>query len=127
MPFLRNTLKREGTYVFRGMVQEKKGRVVMEQPEIFSDAAYESVRGQLMPIYGLTAGLNNKTVSKAVRQLLDEKILEQEYLPEDVRSRYHLSEINFAIRQIHFPENQESLIEARKGWFSTSSSSFFWL
>lgn len=114
MPFLRNTLKRGGTYVFRGMVQEKKGRVVMEQPEIFSDAAYESVRGQLMPVYGLTAGLNNKTISKAVRQLLDEKILEQEYLPEDVRNRYHLSEINFAIGQIHFPENQENLIEARK-------------
>lgn len=114
MPFLRSTLKRGGTYVFRGMVQEKKGRVVMEQPEIFTDAAYEAVRGQLMPVYGLTAGLTNKVISKAVRQLLDEKILEQEYLPENIRRRCQLPEVNFAIGQIHFPKDQESLIAARR-------------
>ena len=49
MPFLRNTLKRGGTYVFRGNIREKKGRLVMEHPEIFTEASYEGVRGQLMP------------------------------------------------------------------------------
>lgn len=114
MPFLRNTLKKGEAYVFRGLVQEKKGRVVMEQPEIFSDTAYDGVRGQLMPVYALTAGLTNKVVTKAVRQLLDDKILEQEYLPDDIRRSCNLPEINYAIDQIHFPENRESLVAARR-------------
>lgn len=114
MPFLRNTLKRGGTYVFRGNIREKKGKLVMEHPEIFTDASYENVRGQLMPIYALTAGLSNKLVTKTVRQLLEERFLEQEYLPEEIRMRYHLPEINYAIGQVHFPKNKESLITARR-------------
>lgn len=114
MPFLRNTLKRGGTYVFRGNIREKKGKLVMEHPEIFTDASYENVRGQLMPIYALTAGLSNKLVTKTVRQLLEERFLEQEYLPEEIRMRYHLPEINYAISQVHFPKNKESLITARR-------------
>ena len=114
MPFLRNTLKRGGTYVFRGNIREKKGRLVMEHPEIFTEASYEGVRGQLMPIYALTAGLSNKLVTKTVRQLLEERFLEQEYLPEEIRMRYHLPEINYAIGQVHFPETRESLITARR-------------
>lgn len=114
MPFLRNTLKRGGTYVFRGNIREKKGRLVMEHPEIFTEASYEGVRGQLMPIYALAAGLSNKLVTKTVRQLLEERFLEQEYLPEEIRMRYHLPEINYAIGQVHFPETRESLITARR-------------
>lgn len=113
MPYLRSTLKRGGTYIFRGLIVQKAGRTVMEQPEIFTDASYEAVRGQLMPIYSLTAGLSNKLVAKTVRQLLQERVLETEYLPEDLRQRYHLAEINFAIGRIHFPRDKEDLIQAR--------------
>jgi ATP-dependent DNA helicase RecG len=114
MPFLRNTLKRGSRYVFRGMVQEKRGVIQMDQPEIFTDTAYEKTSGRMMPVYALTAGLSNKTISKAVRVLLDDKLLETEYLPEDIRSRFQLSEINYAVCQIHFPDNRKSMEAARK-------------
>lgn len=38
----------------------------MEQPEIFTPAAYHELLASLQPVYGLTAGLTNKMVSKAV-------------------------------------------------------------
>ena len=41
MPFLKNTLTPGSTYIFRGRVQKKKGRLVMEQPEYFTPEAYE--------------------------------------------------------------------------------------
>lgn len=114
MPFLRSSLKPGETYIFRGKIAEKGGRTVMEQPEIFSEAAYQGVRGRLMPIYGLTAGLNNKTVVKTVRQLLEERTLEKEYLDGETREKYRLAEINFAVNEIHFPGNRENLVEARR-------------
>lgn len=114
MPFLRSSLKPGETYIFRGKIAEKGGRTVMEQPEIFSEAAYQGVRGRLMPIYGLTAGLNNKTIVKTVRQLLEERTLEKEYLDGETREKYRLAEINFAVNEIHFPGNRENLVEARR-------------
>ena len=63
MPFLRSTLKKGSVFIFRGKIQEKSGRLVMEQPEIFTPAAYHELLASLQPVYGLTAGLTNKMVS----------------------------------------------------------------
>jgi ATP-dependent DNA helicase RecG len=114
MPFLRSVLKRGGLYVFRGRVSRRGGRLNMEHPEIFTAASYEAVEGQLRPVYPLTAGLTNKMVVKAMSQLLEQRQLQTEYLPEDMRARYGLCEINFAAAQIHFPESREALLQARR-------------
>ena len=114
MPFLRSTLKKGASYVFRGKVQEKSGRLVMEQPEVFTLGAYEEMISHLQPVYGLTKGLTSKMVGKAVRQLLESRALEQEYLPEEIREENGLCEINFALEQIHFPDNPDMLQKARR-------------
>lgn len=114
MPFLKNSLSPGMTYIFRGRVQKKKGRLVMEHPEIFSPEAYEGFLDSMQPVYGLTAGLSNKTVTKAVKQVFDELDLDTEYLPEHIRMEQELAEYNFALRTIHFPVKREDLLLARK-------------
>lgn len=113
MPYLRTTLKMGGVFVLRGLVAEKNGRLVMEQPELFTPAAYEEKLHAMQPIYGLTAGLTNKLVTKLVAQILEEAPEWPEYLPEDIRMEAHLAEYNFAVRQIHFPRDMESFLAAR--------------
>ncbi|MDO4489789.1 MAG: ATP-dependent DNA helicase RecG [Lachnospiraceae bacterium] len=113
MPFLRSTLKRGSRFVFRGKVIMKNNRPVMEHPEIYTMAAYQDMQGKLLPVYGLTAGLTNKTVSKAVAQLLAGKTLESEYLPFEIRESLGLAELNYAISTIHFPDSEEALLQAR--------------
>ena len=112
-PYLRNTLRQGGFYVFRGRVVRKNGKLTMEHPEIFTGAAYEEVLNRMQPVYGLTAGLTNKSVTKYVRQLLKEQPLEGEYLPEDIRERYSLADHNFAVQNIHFPKDSQAMITAR--------------
>ena len=107
-PYLRNTLKKGNSYVFRGKVIRKNGRLCMEHPEIFTPAGYEEVLHRMQPVYGLTFGLTNKTITKYVKQLLEEMPLEGEYLPEDIRENY-----NFAVQNIHFPKNQAAFFQAR--------------
>ena len=114
MPFLRSTLKKGSVFIFRGKIQEKSGRLVMEQPEIFTPAAYHELLASLQPVYGLTAGLTNKMVSKAVAQVLERCAPAQDYLPEKIRARYELCEINYAIHEVHFPKDQEHLATARR-------------
>ena len=114
MPFLRGTLKAGSRFVFRGRVVKKNGRMTMEQPEIDSLAAYESRAGSMQPIYGQTKGLGNKAISKAVAQALENRGMEREYLPEDIRTRHELAEYNFALEHIHFPSSRQELLFARK-------------
>ncbi len=114
MPFLRGTLKAGSRFVFRGRVVKKNGRMTMEQPEIYSLAAYESRAGSMQPIYGQTKGLGNKAISKAVAQTLENRGMEREYLPEDIRTRHELAEYNFALEHIHFPSSRQELLFARK-------------
>ena len=114
MPFLRNSLLPGCIYIFRGRVQKKKGRTTMDQPEIYAPEDYEKLLDTMQPIYGLTGGLSNKTVTKAVRQAFEQLDLDTEYLPERIRNEQQLAEYNFSLRAIHFPVKREDLLLARK-------------
>lgn len=115
MPFLKNTLFENQHITLRGRITRKKNAVVMEHPEIFNPSEkYEEKRNSLQPIYGLTAGLSNNMVMKAMKQALDGLDLTKEHLPEEIRLKYELTEYNYAIRGIHFPEDKEVFYHARK-------------
>ena len=116
MPFLRNTLSGGGVITLRGRVVRKKtGDLVMEHPEMFYPSAkYEEKLHTLQPVYGLTAGLSNNMVMKAMKQALDGLDLTREILPDSLRLKYGLAEYNYAVRGIHFPEDKEVFYHARE-------------
>lgn len=114
MPYLRTVLKKGSLFVFRGRIVRKQSRLQMEHPEIFTPAAYEEILHSLQPVYSLTSGLSNKTISKMIRQLLLELPMYGEFLPENIREHYQLADINYALRTIHFPKNMEELLLSRK-------------
>ena len=115
MPFLRNTLAGGGPVTLRGRVARRRKELVMEQPEIFyPPEKYEEKAGTLQPLYGLTKGLTNNTISKTVGQVLKNLDLSREVLPEKLRLKYGLAEYNYALRGIHFPEDKEVYFHARK-------------
>lgn len=115
MPFLKNSLKIGARYIFRGRYVVKQKHAVLEQPQLYTLAAYKELMGEMQPVYPLTKGLSNKTVTKAVRQALEKYKtgLEKEYIPAKIREKYHLAEHNFALVQIHFPKSMEEYMQAR--------------
>lgn len=114
MPFLRNTLSGGGVITLRGRVVEKNGGLVLEHPEMFYPSEkYKDKLYTLQPIYGLTAGLSNNTLTKAMKQALEQLDLSKDYLPDDLRLKLGLAEYNYAIRGIHFPEDKEVFYHAR--------------
>ena len=114
MPFLRNSLKMGSKYLFRGKVTRKNGVLVIEQPKILTREEYYNKKKMLQPIYGLTAGLSNNAVAKAVTLALKESCMEKEYLPLELRKKYQLKEIRASLKEIHFPKNEQTMIEARR-------------
>ncbi len=70
---------------------------------------------QIHPIYKQTAGLNNKTISNAVKQalsLLPNTV--NDPLPEQVRKTFGLCNLKQAVNNIHFPQDREQLEHARQ-------------
>lgn len=115
MPFLKNTLGRGGVVTLRGRIVERRGELCMEQPELFFPSAkYNEKEDTMQPIYPLTSGLTNNMMMKAVKQALENLDLKREFLPNSIRLEYQLAEYNFAVKQIHFPQDKESFFKARE-------------
>lgn len=114
MPYLKNTLRPDSHFIFRGRVIRKKNGLTMEQPQMFKPEAYEELLSSMRPVYAQTKGLGNKMITSAVEQALAFRTLERDYLPAGLRAANELAEYNFAIEHIHFPSNEEELKFARK-------------
>ena len=114
MPYLKNTLRPDSHFIFRGRVIRKKNGLTMEQPQMFKPEAYEELLSSMRPVYAQTKGLGNKMITSAVEQALAIRTLERDYLPAGLRIANELAEYNFAIEHIHFPSNEEELKFARK-------------
>ena len=114
MPFLSNRLKMGTRYILRGKVGRKNGKLVLEQPKMYSKNEFFKQVGRLHPIYPLTAGLTNHAVEKAVRDAIGSLEGAAEFLPADLRKRQNLLAYRKAIHDIHFPKNQLEYRKARK-------------
>ncbi len=113
-PYLRSHLLPGRVYVFRGLVKVKGNTRTLTQPQIFAPEEYETLRQKLRPVYPLTASLTENALRKAIAQALEAVDLQGDYLPEDMRLADELAAEDYAIRQIHFPEDEHAMLMARK-------------
>ena len=69
---------------------------------------------RIVPVYQLVEGLSIKTLRRAIYNAIEqyEPVL-QNVIPSEIMLRNNLLERKKAIRQIHFPENEEILEKAR--------------
>ena len=70
---------------------------------------------QIVPVYPLTEGLQQKTARKAAASALDTFLIDvEEPLPQSLLQSQKLREIQWCLRQIHHPDSEESRIQARR-------------
>lgn len=112
-PYLKNQLQIGATFVFRGFVKELRQALVIDQPKLFKEDDYNKKMGEMQPVYPLVRGLTNNIVTKAVRDTL-EQVSKPEFLPQSIREKYDLIDVKDAVKQIHFPKNNQEFQIARK-------------
>lgn len=113
-PYMRNQLTMGTRHLFRGRVVRKKGTLVIEQPKKYGREEYGRLLRVLQPVYRLTEGLRNNTISKAVAVALAECEKEAELLPAEIAKAHALISHRSAIEEIHFPKCMETLTDARR-------------
>ena len=118
MPFIHKIILEDQEVIFYGKVKKSGSRLIMDHPEfeiISSDNSDSSHihLARITPIYPLPSGISQRPLRAAIFNLLqsipDNEL--QEILPaneEDPISRTN------AIRQIHFPDSEESMQVSRQ-------------
>lgn len=114
MPYLRSQLKRGQTVLLRGRLVRDRYGIQMDQPRIYSEEEYARLQRTLQPVYRTTEGLTDKKIAKSVSQALEDCEDSPEFLPEEILARQVLVGERKALGQIHFPENSERLLAARR-------------
>ena len=113
--YVKDSLVRGESYVFYGKMEINGHRRSMTNPVFERGASDCGVTGRIVPVYRLAEGLNQRTVSQAVRQSLDicSGAL-PDVLPEEVRVRCSLAQAGYAYENIHFPADFGALELARR-------------
>lgn len=97
-------------YLFFGKVEGNLTKRKMVNPNIEAALGTDKIR----PIYPQTHSLNSNAISKAIKNALKIETEFDEPFPEGLIEAYSLIGEDKAIRNIHFPENEEMLQKARK-------------
>ena len=102
------------TYIFYGTVTGDYGGYGMTNPVFESPSSQGVATRRILPIYPLTAGLNNAAIVRCVQQALAICDPPGEILPESIRQRYDILPAELAYTAIHQPKSMQEAEQARR-------------
>ncbi len=114
-PFVKDVFHIGSTFRFYGKTSfSKTRRLVLTAPKY--EPMVDGVElNEFTPIYSLTDGISSKILEKHIKTAIDDLLpFIVDPLPEDIRIKYELPTLSFAIRNIHFPKDNDSISRASR-------------
>lgn len=101
--------------VISGKIEPYLGRKQMNDPSFEElDQSHLSTNG-IIPVYPLTSGLSQKIVRTAVNEAVSFYASRvADFLPESIRIKAKIVDINTALTQIHYPKTHDTLLSAQR-------------
>jgi ATP-dependent DNA helicase RecG len=113
--WLQRQFQRGSQIVLSGKVEQFRGEQTMTNPEWEMLEREHLHTNRIVPVYPLTKGLAARTMRRLMLQTVEQwSQRAHDYIPESVLDRTDLPDLNWALRQIHFPDSMDSLADARK-------------
>lgn len=99
------------TYRFWGALHRKGGRWQISSPD-FEEVKEGVVLADYVPVYALGENISRTMMMKWTTEALACASSLEDILPEDVRVKHKLPTVSTAIKEIHRPQNEQSLKNA---------------
>ncbi len=113
--YVREQIKKGNSYAFFGKVKKRGAHVEMTNPIYEKPAADRKKTKGIQPVYPLTDGITQSYLRMIQRNALDMVAGKlTDILPKELRKKYILAEMNYALENIHFPSGMKEKEEARK-------------
>ncbi len=103
-------LELDKEYLFFGKITGKGYYRALNSPEFVEYTGEEKLR----PVYSQTAGLNSRAIEKLIKTAFSVCDEFKDPIPEEIRNKYCLMSLEKALMNIHFPESEDMLSEARR-------------
>ncbi|MBL4694482.1 DEAD/DEAH box helicase family protein, partial [Candidatus Gracilibacteria bacterium] len=114
---LTRVLPRNKELILSGKVKGSMGKMTLQSPSYeFLNTDTEQIHsGRIVPTYHETEGLNSKWIRSKIKPLIQDWTKHFiEYMPESVLDEQDLISYGEAIKNMHFPENNDALVKARE-------------
>lgn len=113
-PWREKTLHQGDQVTVSGKLDMYLGRLVMNMPEVEELEKEHLHTSGIIPVYSLTSSISQKQlrniIHEAVRFCAPRM---DDYLPESIRLNLKLMDLGVALYQVHFPDSQDTLDQAR--------------
>jgi ATP-dependent DNA helicase RecG len=114
-PWLTKTLQPGTEIVISGKVDEYLGRLTFQSPEWEEFDKSLVHTGRIVPVYPLTKGITAKWLRNQAKRTVDYWVNRlPDHLPDEARDRLDFPRLDEAVRQIHFPDDWDTLEAARR-------------
>ena len=117
-PYVRNMLRPGRIANFSGKTSFSDGEIYLSNPtyELISEHRHHETRhtARIVPIYPETKGLTSKGLRYLIKPIIDNLETLPEIIPKNILDGINISEINEAVREIHFPSSLDSALLAKK-------------
>ena len=112
--YLKDVLRTGETYICFGKVEGEGARRQMTNP-VCERADKVRFTGRILPVYRLTHGVSNNLLAGLTLRCVEDCAAEvEESLPQELRQAHQLAEAEFAVRNVHFPADENALAVARR-------------
>ena len=112
--FAAQNVKEDNEYIFFGKIERGRYGLIMNSPEIEPVEKAGKMTSAIVPKYNLTANLSRKVCLTVIKNCLDAVGNIPDIFTADFRKKYNICEINYALKNIHFPEDERSMLTARR-------------
>jgi len=113
-PWREKTLHQGDQVTVSGKLDMYLGRLVMNMPEVEELEKEHLHTSGIIPVYSLTSSISQKQLRSIIHEAVRFCAPRMEdYLPESIRLNLKLMDLGVALYQVHFPDSQDTLDQAR--------------
>lgn len=115
-PYLKKQLTMGKELALKGKVVFKYNKLQLTSPKILTEKDLQYMADKsVLPIYPMTKGVSQKSIRLAIAAAIGHAGDEiRDFLPNEIKERFELAELDYAINQVHYPDGEESLTRGRR-------------
>lgn len=114
-PHIKRILSSGAEVVLTGKVKFSFGRLSLMSPSYELQKEEQIHSERIVPVYHETEGISSKWLREKIKPLVDEWASRfHEYMPMEIIDKYNFPVFSEAVKNIHFPENEELLHKAKE-------------
>ncbi len=114
-PHIKRMIANGSEVVLTGKLKFSFGKLTLQSPQIEMQKDEQIHSDRIVPVYHETEGISSKWLREKIKPLIDDwSAYFKEYLPFTIIEDQNLIRYKEAIKNIHFPENEERLNLAKE-------------